>query len=734
MCPHGIFTDMQTQKNMEKRWVMKNPDTEDSRRLVREMVAHLSIHPVIAQLLYNRGCQTPADARSFINLEKEMLCDPFLLQDIGPAVERILTAVRNKERIVVYGDYDVDGVTAVCTLYLYLREKGANVHYHIPNRTGEGYGVSCAAVEKIAEEGTTLIITVDNGITAAEEVAYAKTLGVDFVVTDHHECRSELPEAVAVVNPHRPDCRYPFKELAGVGVVFKLICAIEETVTGKSRLSCVERLCNEYADLVAIGTIADVMPIVGENKLIVRFGLEMIADTKRIGLRALMEAAAAGKDGKKGKPVTKITSSYIGYTLAPRINAAGRIRSAERAVELFLSGDTATAAQIAQELCDANRERQEEENLIMQEAYAKIEAGYDFEKDPVIVLDADTWHHGVIGIVASRITEKYGLPSILISFEGNDTDGEGSDVGKGSGRSVKGMNLVDALVHCQEYLVKFGGHELAAGLSVTRENLPLFKEALSAYAREKLASEDTVPTLEADCEIRMSDATMELAEDLSLLEPYGTGNPVPVFVLRNLTVLEMSPVGAGKHTRFLLGDGKTQISAIFFGRNPLSLNLFVGDRVDILTNLDINEWNGRRTLQFNVRDIHLADSIFTEEREQREHFDRIWAGEPIDVSEGLVPTREEFAAVYALVRRSVRNGCDSLSHRALVARLAAEPTLSIGYIKLKFIIRVFQELNLLGIEETSDEQYTFRIHFPEKKTELDKSNILRKLRAQQKSV
>ncbi len=728
------FQNMQTQKNTEKRWVIKNPNTEDSRRLVREMVSHLSIHPVIAQLLLNRGCKTPDEARAFITLEKEMLCDPFLLADIRPAVKRILAAIKSNERIVVYGDYDVDGVTAVCTLYLYLREKGANVHYHIPNRTGEGYGVSCAAVQRIAEEGTALIITVDNGITAAEEVCYAKDLGVDFVVTDHHECRSELPDAVAVVNPHRFDCPYPFKDLAGVGVVFKLICALEETLTGDARLSCVERLCNAYADLVAIGTIADVMPIVGENKLIVRYGLEMIADTKRLGLRALMEAAATGKDGKKGKPVTKITSSYIGYTLAPRINAAGRIRSASRAVELFLSEKEEDAALIARELCDVNRERQEEENLIMQEAYAKIEEGYDFEKDPVIVLDADTWHHGVIGIVASRITEKYGLPSILISFEGNDTDGEGNDIGKGSGRSVKGMNLVDALVHCQDYLVKFGGHELAAGLSVTRENLPAFKKAICAYAREKLASEDTVPTAEADCGIRMSDATMELAEDLSLLEPYGTGNPVPVFEIRDLTVLEMSPVGAGKHTRFLFGDGKTQISAIFFGRNSLSLNLFVGDRVDILANLDINEWNGRRTLQLNVRDVHLSDSVFIEEKEQREHFDRIWAGEAIDASEGLVPTREEFAAVYSLVRRSVRNGCDSLSHRALLARLAAEPTLSIGYIKLKFIIRVFQELNLLGIEETSDEQYTFRIQFPERKTELDKSNILRKLRAQQKSV
>ncbi len=727
---------MQTnEKNIKKKWIVRIPCTDSVHEEETAIEKTLGVHPVVARLLVGRGCHTPEEARAFVNLEKEMLCDPFLLKDIEPAVERIRTAIDRHEKITVYGDYDVDGVTAVCTLYLWLRDKGADVGYYIPNRSGEGYGVSCSAVDKLADEGTTLIITVDTGITAVEEVLHAKTRGVDFVITDHHECRSNLPEAVATVNPHRPDCAYPFKDLAGVGVVFKLIAALEEKISGDTRLQCIGRLCEEYADLVAIGTIADVMPIVGENKLIVRYGLEMIGKTKRKGLRALMDAAAAPKgDARKAKAAAKITSSYIGYTIAPRINAAGRIRSASRAVELFLAETDADAASIAAELCEANRERQDEENRIMQDAYKKIDEGYDFEKNPVIVLDADDWHHGVIGIVASRITEKYGLPSILISFEGCNPDAHtDSDMGKGSGRSIKGMNLVDALVACSEHLAKFGGHELAAGLSVTRGELPAFREALFAYARGVLTGDALEPTLEADCVLSTADISLDLAEELRILEPYGVANPVPVFILRGVGVLEVTPVSGGKHTRFLLGNDGVQFPAIFFGKSPSDLNIFVGDTADILFNLDINEWNGRRTVQLIARDMYLSDDARTEENAEREIFARIWAGENFEASGNYLPTRDDFAAVYTLVCRSLRNGCDSLSHRAILSRLAAEKNTSIGYVKLKIIIRVLQEMNLLGIEEYSDEHYTFKMRFSPKKVDLEKSNILKKLRSQQKN-
>ena len=717
----------------EKRWLLHEEAEGFSASAVEKIASALGVSRVLARLLVCRGHQDPEHARAFICMESELLHNPFAMKDVERAVNRIRRAIRMKEKITIYGDYDVDGVTAVCTLYLYLKKRGADVDYYIPNRAGEGYGVSCPAIQSLAEGGTRLIVTVDTGITAKEEVAYAKTLGVDVVVTDHHECRADLPEAEAVVNPHRPDCPYPFKELAGVGVVFKLICAYEESESGDRRSVCVRRMCEEYSDLVAIGTIADVMPIRDENKLIVSFGLHQMEDCRRPGLLALMEAASSRTDSRHGKKQPKITSGYIGYTIAPRINAAGRIRSACRAVELFLARDKGVAARLAEELCEANRERQDEENRIMEEAYRRIESDPTFAGSPVIVLDAENWHHGVIGIVASRITELYGLPSILVSFE----SGEGeayldSDMGKGSGRSIKGLNLVDALVHCQEHLVKFGGHELAAGLSVTRGQLPAFREKINAYAREHLTEEAMTPVLEADCALTCADITMALAEELRMLEPYGVGNPVPAFVMRDCHILECVPISGGKHTRLVLGDGTYSFTAMCFSRSQAQMNLFVGDAVDVLFNLDVNEYNGRRSVQLIVRDIRLCAESRAEVADERTRFDEIWAGAPFSAAESLIPTRDDFAAVYTLVCRNVRAGCDTLSHRALLTKLQAAGRGDIGYIKLKIIIRVLQELNLMGIEEVSDENYRFSIQFSNKKTDLEKSNWLHRLRAQQR--
>ena len=521
----------------EKNWLIKSSDSSSYRVGVSEIAANLGINPIVAKLLYNRGYTDIASAKAFVYMESEMLLDPFKMKDIEKGISGIKSAIDEGKKITVYGDYDVDGVTSVCTLYLYLKSLGAHVDYYIPNRAGEGYGVSPVAIDAIKESGSSLIITVDTGTTAIEEVEYAKSIGVDFIITDHHECRSDLPEALAVINPHRPDCEYPFKELAGVGVVFKLICAYEERVMGYSRIQAAKRIFSRYADLVAIGTIADVMPIKEENRIIVRYGLAMIENTDRIGLAALIEAASAKNDAQRSaqrKKKVKITSGYIGYTLAPRINAAGRIKTASLAVELFLSDNKARAKEIAEELCRTNKERQAEENKIMQEAYEKIEK-YDIEKNPVIVLDADNWHHGVIGIVASRITEKYARPAILVSFEGNESETPSpDDVGKGSGRSIKGMNLVDALYHCSEHLVKFGGHELAAGLSVTRSELDTFRRLINEYAINNLSEKDMIQTVEADCELDFTDVNLALAKGIQLLEPYGVSNPIPAFVLMAL--------------------------------------------------------------------------------------------------------------------------------------------------------------------------------------------------------
>ena len=436
----------------EKIWntLYDGSDAEINSICESEKLGHIT-----AKLLYNRGYNTPEKVKKFLGNETTSLHDPFLMADMDKAVSRIKKALDDNEKIVIYGDYDVDGVTAVSSLYLYLKDKGADVSFYIPSREGEGYGVSVGAVERFATEGVKLIFTVDTGITACEETDFATELGVDVVVTDHHECREILPRATAVVNPHRPDCPYPFKDLAGVGVVFKLLWALEIKLFSEKetdRLVAIRKVFREYADLAAIGTIADVMPIADENRLIVMYGLEKIENTDRIGLSALIEASAnyTSGDVKPAAPVVKpmpakkrkITSSYIGFGIAPRINAAGRISSASKAVELFLTNSEERARELAYELCDINKQRQVEENRIAEQAYKKIEQEFDFENERVIVLEDDGWQQGIIGIVSSRVTEKFGLPSILISFDGATRGFQGADdIGKGSGRSIKGMKI-----------------------------------------------------------------------------------------------------------------------------------------------------------------------------------------------------------------------------------------------------------------------------------------------------
>ena len=721
------------EKTKEKKWILKSERTPQGDAAIAEIARSLGLNPILARLLYNRGYHDQHAAKAFLYMESEMLSNPFDMIDMDKGVARIERAVKNGEKITVYGDYDVDGVTSVCTLYLYLQSLGAQVEYYIPNRSGEGYGVSTSAIDAIKAGGTSLVITVDTGITANEEVDYARSIGLDFLITDHHECRSDLPRATAIINPHRPDCPYPFKELAGVGVVFKLICAYEERVCKTSRYKAASRIFSAYADLVAIGTIADVMPIKGENRIIVSYGLSMIENNPRIGLVSLMEASSTKGDAHandKRRKKMKITSGYIGYTLAPRINAAGRIKSASIAVELFLAKNKVDADIIAEKLCAANKERQNEENSIIKEASLKIQE-LNIEKDPVIVLDADNWHHGVIGIVSSRITEKYCRPSILVSFEGNDKDIlREQHVGKGSGRSVKGMNLVDALCHCSELLVKFGGHELAAGLSVTRENLDAFRKKINEFARENLTDADMIPTFDADDEIDFRDINLAFAEQLRILEPYGVGNPIPNFIIRGAAVAELSGISEGKHSRISLTDGRSNITALYFSQSPTSLGASVGDKVDVLFNVDINEYNGRKSVQLIVRDLKPSCEDQLEFSAQSARFNEIRAGHSIGRFENVVPTRDDFATVYKLVVSSVRAGADTLSHKDLCYKLSRIPGADIGYIKLKFIVMIMKELNILSIDEYENEVYKFSVHYSSQKTDLEKSNLLKRLRNQ----
>ncbi len=721
-----------------KIWQVKfEPGNECADCAVKSISKETGLSELCSILIYNRGFESAAEAKKFLNNEEVILHDPFMLRDILPAIERIKRAIDEHEIIAIYGDYDVDGVTSVSMLYLYLTSLGGGeIGYYIPSRDGEGYGLSKSAIDKLAEKGVSLIITVDTGITAYEEADYAKSLGIEMVITDHHECRPELPECCAVVNPHRHDCEYPFTELAGVGVVFKLICAYEMMrcrESGEPEINGVRRVCNEYADLAAIGTIADVMPIVDENRLIVTMGLKMIESTKRLGLSALIDAANAPAPSAVQIPKKrKITSSFIGYGIAPRINAAGRISTATKAVELLLADTEEQARAYAQELCDINRQRQIEENRIADQAYQKIEHNFDPENDRVIVIEDDNWQHGIIGIVASRITERYGLPSLLISFDGATRGYPGpDDLGKGSGRSVKGMNLVNALTHCEDQLFKYGGHELAAGFSIERDKIPAFTKRINEYAKEVLNEENLVVCLEADYELSLRDITMKFAQEIYRLEPFGVANPVPQFILRNVEVKRITSIGNGKHTKLIVSDDEISLTAIYFGMGEAKFDVLEGELVDLLFTIDINEFMNVKSVQLLVQDCKLSKSMAAQGDNEMRRYDEIRAGGAFGVDDNIIPDRDDFAAVYNILRKVAGRGKTILTVRRILALLRQNKCLrNIGYIKLKFIIVILYELKICGVEQLDRDIYEFDMYFNTSKTSIEKSSILKKLKSQ----
>ena len=717
----------------EKVWIENYTFGDiDNDNIIRKMAADLGISELLAVLLYNRGYKTAEKAQSFLHFKEANFHDPFLMKDMDKAVDRIFLAIKNKEKICIYGDYDVDGVTSVSMLYLYLLEYGADVVIKIPKRDGEGYGVSCAAIDVLAAEGVSLIITVDTGITANDEVDYAASLGVDFVVTDHHECRSELPCAKAVVNPHRPDCQYPFKELAGVGVVFKLVSACEiyrRKDTDVTVLASMKRICATYSDLAALGTIADVMPVVDENRLIISMGLNSMENNCRPGLLALIEASSKkNADPSKKK---KITSGFIGFGIAPRINAAGRMSDAIIAVNLLLAENPDDASRFAEELCAINRQRQLEENRIANEAYEMIEQNFDWNKDRVIVLENNEWQQGIIGIVSSKITERYGLPSILVSFSGAVICEENPlDDGKGSGRSIKGMNLVEALSYCDDLLVKYGGHELAAGLTVKRGNLEEFKIKINEYAREQLSPDDLKIKLEADCEITAQDITLALANELQLLEPYGTGNTTPMFVMKNARVKKITATKGGEHTRLLVEQSGVGVVGMYFGVGEADLGFESGDLVDILFNIDINEYKNIKSVQMIVRDCRLAEEFTKQVDTERKRYHEIKQGGEFYLVENILPNRDDFARVYSALRKEFRLGVSVLDYKGILKLVNNSDAEPINYVKLKYILHILNELKICDVIELADDIYSFQVIFNANKTSIEKSGILKKLRTQ----
>jgi single-stranded-DNA-specific exonuclease len=720
------------EKIKNKIWVTRELDEA----AVLRIAAEIGCSKTLAALIYNRGFTEPSDAKEFLEKSQEILHDPFLFNGMDLACARIVRALNEGEKITIYGDYDVDGVTSVSILYLYLKSKGASVDYYIPSRKGEGYGVSSEAIDTLLARGTTLIITVDTGVTALNEVNYAQTLGIDVVVTDHHECTDELPNAVAVINPKRHDTTYPFANLAGVGVAFKLLCALEATLENISITDATRKVAYSYSDLAAIGTVADVMPVIDENRIIISLGLAIAEKTKNVGLRELIDVCKNG-EGKsvKQRGTKKISSGFVGFTVAPRINAAGRIAIADHAVQLFLETDTQRAKILAERLCEYNKERQHMENLIADEAYACVENGDEYKDKGILVLDGNTWNSGVIGIVSSRVSERYYLPSILITFEDNDDPTSPEAIGKGSGRSVGGMNLVGALNYCSDLLEKYGGHELAAGLSIKRKNLPLFKERINEYAREYFKNVLPQNNLNIDYEIAFDELSLSLAREISHLEPYGVSNPTPVFASYGLTLTGITPVGMNRHLKLTLECEKKKINSMLFSKTPAELDLTWGDTVDIAYTIDINEFNGIESLQVNIKDIRLSQTTRELEARLDSEYCGVKSGETTLSADDIIPSRDEFGYVYQYLQTSARYGKSYYRYLKLLddisdynKRRAFDIEPNYNYTKIKTIIKVFRELNVVSIDEIDDFSFEFKFLSSKIKTSLDKSNILKKLK------
>lgn len=714
-------------KQQRKKWEVKF--TPDKEKYIDEISEATGLYPTMSKLLVNRGYTDIKSANDFLGKRTEILHDPFLLEDMQKGASKILECIESGRKIMIYGDYDVDGITSVSILYLYLSRAGANVGYYIPSRKGEGYGVSSDAVKKAASAGTSLIITVDTGITANREVEEAKALGVDFVITDHHECPDVLPDAYAVINPKRSGRKYPFPFLAGVGVVFKLLCALEAIKSGEPMIDCVRRIFEKYSDLTAIGTIADVMPVTDENRIIISHGLSLAEHTDKIGLEKLINLCRSNETKTtKQKAIKKLSSGFVGFVLAPKINAAGRISDASIAVELFLTEDESTAEKLALKLCEINRERQLEENKIAEEANEYIDK-HPFDKSGVIIIENDTWNHGVIGIVSSRITEKYSLPSVLISFEGNEDPTDPEAIGKGSGRSIGGMNLVNALSSCSDLLEKYGGHELAAGLSVKRKNLEEFKKRMNGYANKFFGTEAPVPTLDIDCEVSTDEINLSLASEISMLEPYGVSNPTPLFVLRDARIEDIIPVGMNRHLKIRLSKGKFSVNAMLFGTSSEEFSLNINDLVDVAFNLEINDFMGTVSPQMNIKDIRTSESEYLKELENERIYDEVKAGVSTLDPSYIIPAREDFSLIYRFLLREAREGRDEYTvTRLLYALEKSFPGASLNYVKIKLAIKVIRELNIVSVEEKGSKAYKFKFTYSKNKTSLDKSSILKTIK------
>lgn len=651
---------------------------------------------IIAMLLQIRNIKTKEEIEDFL-LNDSQIASPFEIKDMDKAVERIKSSLDNCELICVYGDYDADGVTSTALLYSYLETIGANAMYYIPSRETEGYGMNKSAVDFLSDKGVKLIVTVDNGIAAAEEIAYAKTLSIDTVVTDHHMPTGELPNACAVVDLHREDCNSKFKSLSGVGVAFKLIMALE------GEYCDVNSLLDNYADLLCLGTIGDIVELRGENRVFVKRGLQSIMNRDRIGIDALVQSSGLG--GKN------ITAGNVSFTLVPRINAVGRLGLSGKSVNLLLTEDPDEAEEISSKLCEDNSERQQIEKEILDKIDTKIKQNPALVLDKVIVIDGEDWHQGVIGIVASRIKDVYGKPTIIISKSGESA--------KASGRSVEGFPLCDAVFACADLLTHYGGHPMAVGLSLDSIKIELFRNRINEFAKSYDMPFDR---LNIECKLNPAFISVDIVNSLSYLQPFGAGNPTPVFGLYNMSLVNIIPLSNNKHLKLVLSRGNTTINAMKFFTSTEEFPYKKGDMLDLAVTLDTNEYNGNISVSVITKAIKASSDNTEEILESLRIFEDFCNGTELVTAQiqSIIPDRNDFALLYRFLKS---NGGYDYPAETLVHKL--DNKLSFG--KIRVILEAMSELGLIEICEGLKENHIKLIEVAGK-VDLESARIISKLR------
>lgn len=679
-----------------KNWIVSEINKDEAKKIQTEY----GLPPILAMLLQIRGITKREEIEDFLQNDS-VIASPFEIKDMQKGADRILTAIDNSEPICVYGDYDADGVTSTALLFSYLETVGANAMYYIPSREAEGYGMNKDAIDKLAEKGIKLIITVDNGIAAVDEIDYANSLGIDTVITDHHQPTGKLPNAVAVIDMHQKDCKSKYKMLSGVGVAFKLVMALEGE-------NCdVSSLLDNYSDLLCIGTVGDIVELKSENRVFVKRGLVNIQQSDRVGINTLVQTA-----GIAGK---KITSGNVSFTLVPRINAVGRLGFSGKSVSLLLTEDEEEANEIAKQLNDDNTERKEIEQNILLKIDDMVKLRPEIVRDRVLVIDGEGWHQGVIGIVASKIKEFYGKPTIILSRDGDEA--------KGSGRSVEGFSLCDAIFACSDLLMHYGGHPMAAGLSLKSENIELFRKRINEYALQQ----EQMPfnACNIDCKLNPALLNVQLIEPLNYLAPYGAGNPTPMFGLYKMTLALVTPLSQNKHLRLQFKRNNSTVTVMKFFTTQQEFPYVAGDVLDLAVTLDINEFNGQRNLSVIAKEIKpsaLDTEKFLQSQRNYEDFKLGLKLSPEQIDD-LLPNREDFAILYVFLRKT---GGYAFPIETLVHKL--DYKLSIG--KIRVILDAMSELSLVTVSEGINSAQ-IRVSQVSKKVDLNSADTIIKLRGMQ---